>query len=255
MDATRRFSDRVEDYVLSRPGYPAGVIETMERECGLCPSSTVADIGSGTGIFSALLLTRGCRVIGVEPNREMRRAAERALGNRPRFRSVSGTAESTMLEDRSVHLITSAQAFHWFDQSRARREFLRILRPDGWVVLVWNERDTLSTPFLRAYEDLLIRFAIDYSSVDHRWAHRSSLEEFFAPSRVSTCTFPNRQVFDFPGLRGRLLSASYVPATGQIHHRQMLERLSKLFEEFSVDGTVTMEYSTIMHWGKLEEPR
>ena len=161
INPTLRFTGRVENYVKYRPGYPAGIIETFVKECGLTAGSVVADIGSGTGILSEVFLKNGNRVFGVEPNHEMREAGSRLLGKYAGFMSVDGAAEATTLEDCSVDFVTAGQAFHWFDRQRARKEFVRILKPNGWVTLIWNERLTDTSPFLRAYEDLLRRYGID----------------------------------------------------------------------------------------------
>ena len=157
-DPTLRFSDRVENYIRYRPGYPPQVLETLQAECGLTPAAVVADIACGTGIFTRMLLQNGNRVYGVEPNREMREAAERLLADHPNFTSVAGTAEATTLPGHSIDLATAAQAAHWFDLPKARQEFARILKPAGWAVLIWNERSTDASPFLRAYEELLVNY-------------------------------------------------------------------------------------------------
>src|SRR5258705_151342 len=132
-DATQRFSSRVENYVRYRPGYPPAVVELLKAECGLSSESVVADIASGTGIFTRLLLESGARVSGVEPNLDMRKAGEEFLSQYPRFTSVAGTAEATRIANHSVDLITAAQAAHWFDREAARKEFVRILKPRGWA--------------------------------------------------------------------------------------------------------------------------
>jgi ubiquinone/menaquinone biosynthesis C-methylase UbiE len=144
---TQRFSGRVENYVRYRPGYPPEVLQLLRQECGLTPDHVIADAGSGTGILTRILLEAGCSVFAIEPNAEMRHAGERLLAAYPRFSSVAGSAEATSLPDHSVDFITAAQAAHWFHRDHARREFLRILKPGGWVVLAWNERCTDSTPY------------------------------------------------------------------------------------------------------------
>src|SRR5579864_7721053 len=164
-DATQRFSSRVDNYVRFRPGYPPEVLTLLKKECGLTADSVIADIASGTGIFTRMLAEIGVRVFGVEPNDEMRQAGEQFLKNYPRFTSVAGAAEATTLAEHSVDLVTAAQAAHWFDREKARREFMRILKPSGWTVLLWNERRTDSTPFLREYERLLLRYGTDYHEV------------------------------------------------------------------------------------------
>ena len=147
---TERFSDRVADYVRYRPGYPPELLECLQRNCGLRPQWVVADVGSGTGLLAKIFLENGNRVFGIEPNAAMRAAGEEFLRGLDQFTSQEGRAEATGLPARSVDLITAGQAFHWFDRRRARAEFERILKPGGWVALVWNERRT-STPFLADY--------------------------------------------------------------------------------------------------------
>src|ERR1700735_5922855 len=204
-NATSRFSDRVENYVLYRPEYPRETLRTLETECGLMPGHVIADIASGTGIWTRMLLENGNKVFGVEPNSEMRKAGEGLLVRFPKFNSVAGTAEATTLRDQSVDFVTAAQAAHWFDRERARREFLRILKPGGWLVLLWNERLTDSTAFLRDYEHLLLSFGTDYQEVRHERT-TEAVNEFFDPALFQERTLAMRQEFDYAGLQGRLLS-------------------------------------------------
>jgi SAM-dependent methyltransferase len=250
-DPTHRFSSRVENYIKYRPGYPTSLIQTLTSECGLASKSVIADIGSGTGILSELFLKNGHRVFGVEPNREMREAGERLLRKHPNFTSVDGSAEATTLPDRSVDLITAGQAFHWFNRQRTRKEFARILKPGGWVALVWNERLTDTSLFLRAYEDLLQKYGTDYAAVDHRNVDAEAIATFFAPQPFTRRKFENRQVLDFDGVRGRLLSSSYTPEPGRPNHRPMLEALQADFDRYQADGKVSFDYLTLLYFGHL----
>src|ERR1700744_1650569 len=151
-DSTQRFTDRVADYVKYRPSYPRDVVSFLHETCGVAPDAQVADIGAGTGISARLFLDAGHPVIAVEPNLAMREAANAWLAPYENFRSVAGTAEATTLEDASVDLVIAAQAFHWFDPVATRREFARILRPQGHVALFWNSRLLDRSPFLAGYE-------------------------------------------------------------------------------------------------------
>ena len=249
-DSTRRFSDRVENYIRYRPSYPQQVLETLRVECGLTPDSTVADIASGTGIFSRLLLENGNRVYGVEPNRDMREAAERLLVKFPRFASVDGTAEATTLADDSIDFATAAQAAHWFDLPKARKEFARILKPRGWAVLVWNERCTDTTPFLREYEQLLLQYGTDYEKVRHEHT-TDNIGSFFAPTSYEQRVFDMRKDSDYAQLEGRLLSSSYAPGEGHPQHAPMLRDLRRLFDAHHRDGQIGMDYLTRLYYGRL----
>ena len=243
-DSTRRFSSRVENYVKYRPGYPPGIVTLLRRDCGLTADAIVADIGSGTGIFSEVLLNEGSQVYGVEPNTDMRVAAERLLDHYERFISIDGMAEATTLPDKSVDFITVAQAMHWFDRKRTRAEFARILKLGGWVVLIWNDRQTGSTPFLRDYEKLLQTFATDYAEVRHKELDLTRVRDFIGSDAVKMTILPNRQVFDHKGLLGRLLSSSYAPEENHLGYLPMRDRLDEIFRQHQNGGTVTFEYDT-----------
>jgi ubiquinone/menaquinone biosynthesis C-methylase UbiE len=247
---TLRFSDRVENYIRYRPGYPPQVLETLYAECGLTPAAVVADIACGTGIFTRMLLQNGNRVYGVEPNREMREAAERLLADHPNFTSVAGTAEATTLPDRSMDLATAAQAAHWFDLPKARQEFARILKPAGWAVLIWNERSTDASPFLRAYEELLVKYGTDYEQVRHEHT-TDNIAEFFTPAQFKSRVFDMRQDFDYAQLEGRLLSSSYAPTQGHPNYEPMLRELRRVFDAYTMAGRISMEYFTRMYYGRL----
>lgn len=251
-DPRERFTARVADYVRYRPDYPVGVLDALRRE-GLGEEWVVADVGSGTGIFSELLLRSGARVLGVEPNDAMRAAAEEWLGGMPGFRSLPASAEATTLPERSVDLVTAAQAFHWFDPEATAREFRRILRPGGLVALVWNNRRNRTTPFLRDYEALLQRFGTDYGQVNHRNVDSKRIAAFFG-REVAPLRIPHSQELDHEGLRGRLLSSSYTPAAGDPRHEPMLEALDGLFARHQRDGRVRIDYDTELYLGELRGP-
>ncbi len=252
-DSTTRFSGRVESYVRYRPGYPEGVLPILRDAAGLAPGSVIADVGSGTGISAELFLRAGHTVIGVEPNAEMRAAAEELLRGWPRFRSVAGSAEATTLADASVDHVVAGQAFHWFDAERARAELARILRPGGRVVLLWNTRHLHTTPFLRAYEALLQQFGTDYGQVRHDAIAPAVLADFFA-GPYERRTLPNEQRFGLEGLRGRLLSTSYAPPAGDPRHLPMLSELERIFAEHARGGQVRVEYDTEIYIGRVHLP-
>ncbi len=250
-DATTRFSNRVENYIKYRPSYPQAAMDILERQCNVKRGSIIADIGSGTGIFSELLLQRGGKVFGVEPNREMREAAERLLSQYADFTSINGSAESTMLSAQSVDAVTAAQAFHWFDIDKARTECQRILKPNGYVALLFNDRLVDATPFLEGYEELLLRYAMDYTDVNPANVGAAQLEAFFGHKAYTTRVVANAQRFDFTGLRGRLESSSYAPTETHANYAPMMSELKRLFNAFEQNGAVEFLYETKLYFGQL----
>jgi SAM-dependent methyltransferase len=250
-DPTTRFSDRVEHYVRSRPGYPAEVVDYLAANFGWSPAAVVADVGSGTGISAEMFLRRGNRVFGVEPNLEMRQAAERLLSGYPQFASIAGTSEATTLSGKSVDFVVAGQAFHWFQREPTRREFARILRPGGWCVLLWNTRKIDSTPFMRGYEAIVREFAIDYARVRHENIEVRELEAFFDPGTHRGHVIANHQSLDAAGFQARLASSSYLPGDGHPQRNEMDAAARHLVAQHAAHGRVTIDYDTEIHVGRI----
>jgi SAM-dependent methyltransferase len=248
---TERFSDRVDEYIKYRPHYSPDVLEALRSACGLTPEHVVVDVGCGTGLLAEILLQNGNRLIGVEPNLEMRLAGQQYLSRFPNFRMVAGSAEETTLTNAIADFVVAGQAFHWFRPGPTRAEFARILNPKGWVVLIWHDRDTQATPFLRAYEDFLLRHSIDYRQVAHKTvAGFDVLKQFYSPCSVQYIAQHSSQQFDYDGLRGRLLSSSYAPREGMAAEA-MLRELPELFSRHAKHGQVIFEYETKIYYGHL----
>jgi ubiquinone/menaquinone biosynthesis C-methylase UbiE len=246
---TTRFSDRVDLYIRYRPTYPAELIELLSFKAQLTTSSVVADIGSGTGILSELFLKNGNPVLAVEPNNEMRQASEHLLRAYPNFKSINGAAESTGIAAATVDLVTAGQSFHWFNQTAARQEFQRILKAQGYAVIVFNTRKTDGSRFLAAYEDLLCAYCPEYRQVRHNNIDEHMLESFFGS--YDKVVLPNHQDFDYEGLLGRLLSSSYAPLAGQSGYEPMVNELQRIFVDNEASGIVTFDYDTEVYFGRL----
>jgi SAM-dependent methyltransferase len=246
---TERFTDRVANYVKYRPSYPKEVVDTLVKYCLKDEITVIADIESGTGTLSSLLTDRGYRVFAVEPNNEMRLAAEERFKDNRLFRSLPGSAESTGLEDGSIDLVTAAQAFHWFDRKACRKEFLRILKKESMLAIIWNQRKTDSV-FSKAYDELLKKFADEYKIVNHRNIDDDEVKAFFG-NCCKLFTFENAQTFDFEGLKGRMLSSSYTPTPGNPEYEALIAELESLFAAHSKNDRVIFEYETRLFAGRL----
>ena len=249
-DSKQRFSSRVADYLRYRPSYPSEVITLLRAECDLRAGHVIADMGSGTGFLSELFLKNGNRVYGIEPNEAMRLAGEEYLASYDGFVSIDASAEATTLDDASVDFITAGQSFHWFDPPAARREFQRILRPGGWIVVTWNDRE-MTSAFATAYENLLVKFGTDYKRVRESYPEEKSIREFFGNDTLSRHSLPNAQVLDHDALAGRLRSSSYAPQEGQPNYAPMMAALEELYRANQKDGSVRMEYATHVYYGRL----
>jgi SAM-dependent methyltransferase len=244
MQPTERFSDRVDNYIKYRPTYPSALLDFFSDQLGVKSGSPVADLGAGTGMLTSLLLDRGYKVFAVEPNANMRAAAEAALGNNEGFTSIDGTGEATTLPDNAVQLITIAQAFHWMDPAATKKECARILQPGGYVSILWNLR-LLDSPFAQAYEAVKVKFGIDYNTI--RKADEAELTAFFAPAKMDFRSFYHTQYLDLQGLIGQLQSSSYIPQENQ----HMIQELEKIFAEHEENGRVGIPYQTKVYSGTL----
>ncbi|MEE8046854.1 MAG: class I SAM-dependent methyltransferase [Dehalococcoidia bacterium] len=252
-NSTSRFDGRAGNYVNFRPTYPQEVIETIIAKGALVPGSIVADIGSGTGIFAGLLINAGMDVFAIEPNEQMRLAAEQSLdpeAKEPHFHSIAGTAEQTTLADRSVHAITAAQAFHWFDPEPTKAEMRRIIKPNGWLALIWNQRDT-RTDFQQNYESILRKHVPDYDHLVHTRINDGTIAELFEDSSLETQSLLNRQILGLDGLLGRMSSSSYVPDPAEPAFGRIVDEMTDLFEMSQQNGKVAFDYDTQLFIGRL----
>jgi SAM-dependent methyltransferase len=251
-DAKQRFSHRAADYIRYRPGYPAALLDLLRAECKLRAEHTIADMGSGTGFLAELFVKNGNRVFGVEPNQEMREAGEEYLKSYSAFTSIDGSAEATTLAEASADFITAGQAFHWFEPVATRREFVRVLKPGGFVVIVWNDRRMEETQFGQDYESLLLRFGTDYTRVKDAYPEPTAIREFFGENSFAAHDLPNKQLFDWDGLCGRVRSSSYAPTEGHPNFSPMMGELERIFRENAREGKVRMEYFTRIYFGHLQ---
>ena len=249
MKSVKRFTGRVSNYIKYRPGYPPEIIRLLSRETGFDEQKDVADIGSGTGKLSKLFLANDNLVYGVEPNDEMREAGEKILKDYINFISINGTAENTMLADECVDFVISGQAFHLFDTEKAKQEFIRILKHNGYCILVWNERELDSSTFMKSYEKLLLKYGTDYTETRHENIEEKVFNKFYGVRNFKLATYANSQVFDYNGLKGRLLSSSYVP----FDSNEMLEELKKLFDKHNNDGKLKFDYITKIYFGRIKK--
>jgi SAM-dependent methyltransferase len=250
MKASERFCGRVDAYQKYRPDYPASLVAEIRKRTGLEGPAVVADIGSGTGIFTRLLLQAGFAVNAVEPNGEMRAAAETLLGDEARFISIAASAEDSGLAAASIDLVTAAQAFHWFNTDSAKQEFRRILKTDGKLALIWNKRK-LSQPFQQSYDTILREFSPEYGRVNHMNLDAADLEHFFAVNQMQRVVLGNRQCLDFAGLLGRLKSSSYCPDEKSPQFIPLATELLALFDQYAVDGVIDFEYDTELYIGPI----
>jgi SAM-dependent methyltransferase len=250
IDPLRRFSTRARAYAAARPSYPPALVSLMRDEMGLAAGAEIADVGSGTGKLTALLLEAKYRVFGVEPNAEMRAFGEASFGNG--FTSVNGTAQATTLHDQSVDAVTAGQAFHWFDPAKARAEWVRIARPGAWAILVWNLRRERATPFMAAYDDLILRFATDMKLAKAERADEEAMATLFGGRNWEHRMFGHVHPMDLEALRGRVTSSSFMPNDGEARFGEMLGAVDELFANHARHGRVEFEYDTPVFYGRLK---
>lgn len=259
MESTERFSGRSKHYVKYRPSYSQEVIQHLLQSVGITATDLIADIGAGTGIFTKLLLDEHLQVVAVEPNDEMRLVLTKYLQSyvttdehRQRRLTISGgSAEETNLPSSSVDHIVCAQAFHWFNAELARKEFRRILKQDGQVVLLWNQRDVSASEFMNDYDQLFLKYGKQYDEVEHKHICQAYLKPFYGQHEPQHASYPYSQQLDREGLFGRIQSSSFALSETDEHYEEYLAHIAQLFAKHEQNGVVNMMYRTDIHWGQM----
>lgn len=244
--STTRFSNRVNDYVKYRPKYPVQILELFREKIGLDREYIIADIGSGTGFSSELFIQNKNKVFAVEPNSEMRLAAEKKFLGNQSFISINGSAEKTGLQKESVDMVFCGQAFHWFNKTLAKAEFKRILKTNGHIVLAWNERDEKDI-FQKKIGRILNKNIPEYKSATDKKIVEKEIAKFFSPKILHKEVLKNFQAFDLIGLKGRLKSSSYFPKNG-IKYEHLIKEIEELFYRFEKNNVVDFNYETNIFW-------
>jgi SAM-dependent methyltransferase len=211
------------------------------------------DVGSGTGIAARILAQRGLRVVGIEPNADMRQRAqsERALAGMlaPEYRT--GRAEETGLPGECADLVLAAQSFHWFDKDKALAESHRILKRGGWVVLMWNERDERDA-FTAAYGAVIRRSSEGRRMESMRCSAAQALWSCPLFQEKRCAHFAHEQVLSEEEMIGRALSVSYAPKENPAQ-AAWITGLRQVFFRFQVAGRVALKYQTSVYRGRKNE--
>lgn len=252
MDNTKKFNGIANEYTKSRPNYAARFIECLFDKYGFSASSVVADIGSGTGKFAKQLLDKDCSVICVEPNTDMRLVAEKELCEYPKFKSIEGSAEKTMLPDSSVDFITTAQAFHWFDTQSFKAECSRIIKPEGKVFLIWNTRNNealINRELHRVYS----KYCPEFKGFSGGTKPHDDRIKYFFDNNYEYITFDNQLYFDREKFINRSLSGSYSLKKGDSNFDLYIEEIEKIFDEFETDGIAKIENQTVAYVGSVKK--
>ncbi len=249
---TEKFSGKASIYEKYRPEYPAAFIDYLYGSAGFSQASTIADVGAGTGILTRQLLEKGSRVFGVEPNNDMRKTAETKLAGFNNFYSVNGTAENTRLDGQSFDFVTVAQAFHWFDALAFKKECMRILKPGGLVVLVWNSR-VAGSELVMENAEICKKYCPHFTGFSGGMEEKpSDLSMFFKDGTYETKHFDNKISYDLEGFIGRNLSASYAPDEKEINYVKFVNAITSLFDRYSVGGRVVVPNVTSCYSGKVQ---
>ncbi len=244
---TERFTDIAETFYQYRPHYPVQVIDILDKFYGFKNMNSIADIGSGTGIFTKQFMELGKIVFGVEPNDKMRKKSENDFSAFSNFKAINGTAENTQLANNSIDLITAAQSFHWFDTKSAISEFYRILIPEGIILLIWNERKNSETILMSKYEKVLRKYCVDYKETNHNLFTFPIIKGLFKDKNIDLYMLNNHQYMDLESFIGRVRSCSYCPKPQDRNFAPLMGSLKDIFDIHHSDNKIRFDYNTVMY--------
>ena len=242
--AQQGFEKEAQAYARGRPDYPAALSAWLAQALGLGPGREVADVGAGTGKFTALLANTGATVVGVEPVDAMRAKIDAV--QLPPLRAVAGTAQAIPLPSGTLDAVVCAQAFHWFATREALDEFHRVLRPGGKLGLVWNVRDE-SVDWVAAITRMIDPYEGDAPRYWKQTWRQGFPHPAFTPLEETTFTHahigPLEQV-----IIARTMSTSFIAALPEAERRHVREQLAQLIATHpALRGQATVSYPYKTH--------
>ena len=247
-NSKNRFSGMAENYNRFRPTYSSDTIRFLNDAIDFNENLVLADIGAGTGISSKMFLENGNEVYAVEPNEDMRIVLERVLSKYEKFHSVEGSSEVTNLQSESIDVVISAQSLHWFNPKLATKEFSRILKSNGMIVVLYNIRRNNLEGFMSEYSDLISKYGEKYINK----SDDNLISKFFGERKVYEKILYNPQVVNFEELKGNLTSYSYIPKENNPKFKNMIEELKNIYDKYNKDGKITLEYDTYVSCCKIK---
>lgn len=251
MNGIDRFLGKAEIYDKYRPHYQAQHLNKIIKLCDFCDSNiSVAEFGSGTGKFTELLINQGYKVYAVEPNKDMRRIALSKFKKSQNYIAINATAENCTLSSKSIDLIVAAQSFHYFDTKKAKKEFKRIIKPNGKVCLIWNFKSRDSN-LIKEYEELIYNYHSKNIQPSHAQDNMNEqvFKKFF--STYEEVIMDNSQIFTFDEFWGRTLSNNHAPSPDEPEFKILFEKLKQLFVKYQVNDKLQFLYKTKIIVGKI----
>jgi len=242
MGKQKYYSSKAKSYSRYRLDYSIKATNFIIDTANLNKDSSVADIGSGTGILSKHFVDKVQNVYAVEPDDGMREIAEEMLGRNKSFHSIDGTSDQTHLSDSSIELICVGQAIHWLDPKPTKDEFIRILKPDGWLAILWYEIN--DKKLNAAYEKLRTKDIGWDNSIEPSRPPKKPLEYYFGVNKPERKIFTENFAETWEGFLGSAYSQSFAPNSDEAISQKFELEHKKVFERFAVSGRIIFPYST-----------
>ncbi|RPJ21675.1 MAG: class I SAM-dependent methyltransferase [Chloroflexi bacterium] len=247
MKTTEVFSSKAEKYARYRWEYASQAIQTIFDVAQITSQSSVADIGAGTGILTRHFIGKVQQIFAIEPNLEMRQLAVQALGSYSACHIIDGRAEATTLADGSVDLITVAQAIHWFEPQPTKTEFLRILKPGGWLAILRN--DGTNAEIGKALGKV---YPSETDTLPLMKGRGTPISFYYGGDSYLKQTFDFTVQQDWEKFLGALSSASYAPDEGSPLYASFERAAKQVFDGFSTDGLMVSPAVTELCLGQIK---
>jgi ubiquinone/menaquinone biosynthesis C-methylase UbiE len=242
------FYNKANEYALGRPTYPEEIIQKL-KELGIGEHSVVADVGAGTGLLTRLLTKLGCTIYAVEPNEDMLHACKQYCEDYSDIEFIPAPAENTQIQAHHLDAIFVAQAFHWFDKARAKVEFQKILKEDGYVIYLWNDMQ-LEGAFEKAYIQLLNQYQVKTTAAIAKFDPDQD-KRIFLGQPFEKLNYTNQQVLNVEELIANATSLSYTPTKLSDNYHEFVQQITNLFNVHQEEGQVILHYQTEMCIGQF----
>lgn len=250
IDSTKFYFGKQEDYSKYRPSYPKELFEFLVKDYNL-KNKDIVELGAGTGKFSKIASVYCNKIYYVEPNIDMINKGKEYCNDCYNITFVNSSAENTKLPSYIADIIFAVQSFHWFDKFTVKEEVKRILKPNGYFAIIWNDWEDENNEFSKKYFKYVSEWNTKLTGRKYQHKNVDDRKNFFKDGMYASHIFIHSKQYNLEMLVGLSKSLSYAPKEGDIYYGEFIKGIIEIFNDYQNNDYVRFDFHTEIYIGRI----